>query len=122
MTLPTLSSTQTIPRLAQMVLRAAPELSASVLFGVFRTLCSGKKHTGLVSDTRPLSVTNTDNRILAATVARAIMPAVLALVDPSQKGFLTARNGSEHTTDINTFFYEGVEKKIDLFAGHSKGF
>ena len=41
------------------------------------------------------------------------MPVVLALVDPSQKGFLEGRSGSEHTTDINTFFYEGVEKKID---------
>jgi hypothetical protein len=41
------------------------------------------------------------------------MPVVLDLVDPSQKGFLSGRSGSDHTTDINTFFYEGVEKKID---------
>ncbi len=71
------------------------------------------KHTGLVADTRPLSVTNTDNRILASAVARSVMPAVLGLVDPSQKGFLAGRCGGDHTLDINTFFYEGVEKGID---------
>ena len=81
--------------------RAAPELAAPVLFGVYQALCSGqppppdfnvgllfllpKKQTGLISDTRPLSVTNSDNRILAAAVARAIMPTVLALFDPSEE-------------------------------------
>lgn len=109
--------------------RAAPELAGPVLFSAFQALCSGqppplgfnlgllfllpKKHTGLISDTRPLSVTNTDNRILAATVARKIMPAVLDLVDPAQKGFLNGRQGSDHVLDINTFFFEGVEKKLE---------
>ena len=109
--------------------RAAPELAAPILLRVFRALCSGqppppgfnlgllfllpKKHTGLVSDTRPLSVTNTDNRILASLTARAIMPAVLELVDPAQKGFLNGRSGSEHTVEINTYFYTGVEEKLD---------
>ena len=71
--------------------RAAPDLSAAVLFGVLDSLLNGlsppagfnhgflfllpKKESGLVSDTRPISVTNTDNRFLS-TVARAIMPCV----------------------------------------------
>jgi hypothetical protein len=107
--------------------RAAPDLAAPVLLAVFRALSNGqppprgfnlgllfllpKKHTGLISDTRPLSVTNTDNRILAAATARAIMPAVLDLVDPCQKGFLVGKNGSDHILDINTLFFEAVEKK-----------
>ncbi len=107
--------------------RAAPDLAAPVLYSVFRALSNGqppprdfnlgllfllpKKHTGLISDTRPLSVTNTDNRILAAATARAIMPAVIDLVDPCQKGFLAGKNGSDHILDINTLFFEAVEKK-----------
>ena len=107
--------------------RAAPDLSASVPFSLFRALSSGqpppsgfnkgllfllpKKNTGLVSDTRPISVTNTDNRILSATVARVIMPAVLDFTDPAQKGFLSGRQGSDHIEDVSSFFYEGVERK-----------
>ena len=67
-----------------------------------------KKDTGLVSDTRPISVTNTDNRLLANTVARAIMPAVAALLDPAQRGFLAGISGHSHVTDINKFFFQGV--------------
>src|SRR5207253_2111136 len=70
-----------------------------------------KKLTGLVSDTRPLSVTNTDNRLLAATVA--IMPAVVNFINPSQKGFLAGVNGSDHIVDINTFFYDAIRNKWD---------
>jgi hypothetical protein len=105
--------------------RAAPDLAAPVLLKVFRAISSGqpppsgfnngllfllpKKKTGLVSDTRPLSVTNTDNRLIAATVAHSIMPAMLDLVDPSQKGFLNGRQGADHVVDVNRFFYEGLE-------------
>ena len=67
-----------------------------------------KKVTGLLADIRPLSVTNTDNRILAAVVARGIMPAVDALVEPSQRGFLAGKNSTEHIVTINKLFYEAV--------------
>jgi hypothetical protein len=109
--------------------KAAPELAAPVLWSVLHALSKGqppppgfndgilfllpKKHTTLISDTRPLSVTNTDNRILAAAVANAAMPAILDIIDPAQKGFLNGRSGADHIVDINTFFYEGVEKGID---------
>ena len=67
----------------------------------------------MIADTRPLSVTNTDNRILAAAVARAITPAVLDFADPAQKGFLNGRNGNEHVVDVNTFFFDGVENNTE---------
>ena len=60
-------------------LEAAPDLAAPVLLRVFEAISNGhpppdgfnhgllyllpKKDTGLLSDTRPLSVTNTDNRV-----------------------------------------------------------
>ena len=108
--------------------RAASDLSGPVLFRVFEAIAKGhlppvgfnhgllfllpKKDTGLVSDTRPLSVTNTDNRILAAAVARGIMPAVSAYVDPSQKGFLAGKDSGEHIVEINKLFYKAVTKKL----------
>ena len=111
--------------------RAAPDLAAPILLAVFRSICAGqpppsnfnrgllfllpKKNTGLISDTRPISVTNSDSRILSATVARAIMPAVLELIDPAQKGFLNGRSGVDHVSDINNFFYEGVENNLVRF-------
>ena len=112
--------------------RAAPALSAAVLFGVLDALlrgttpCSGfnhgflfllpKKESGLVSDTRPISVTNTDNRLLASTVARAIMPAVSTFLDPAQKGFLARVNGHSHTEDLNEFFYQGVATNTQRYV------
>jgi len=109
--------------------RAAPDLAAPLLLGVLQAIFRGhnppegfnhgllfllpKKLTGLISDTRPLSVTNTDNRLLAACVARGIMPAVSAYVSPCQKGFLSGKDGGDHIVEINTLFYEAVVKKYD---------
>lgn len=109
--------------------RAWPEASSRVLAAVLKVMCSGrdpppefnhgllfllpKKHTGLVSDTRPLSVTNTDNRILASAVARSCLPAIKDLVHPCQKGFLNGIDGTEHLVDINNFFYSNLAKRIN---------
>ena len=70
----------------------------------------------MVSDTRPISVTNTDNRLLASTVARAIMPAVSTLLDPAQRGFLARINGHSHTEDLNEFFYQGVATNTQRYV------
>ena len=111
---------------------ALPDLAAAVLHGVLSALIRGltppagfnhgflfllpKKETGLVSDTRPISVTNTDNRILASSVARAIMPAVSALLDPAQRGFLAGISGHSHIEDLNKFFYQGVVDNTQRFV------
>lgn len=121
--------------------RAVPEVAAVVLFNAFQALSRGqppppgfnhgllflipKKFTGLVSDTRPLSVTNTDNRLLASAVAHTIMPAVSAFVHPSQKGFLWGMNGMDHTVDINHFFFQGVaenKQRLLFFLDTAKAF
>lgn len=121
--------------------RAAPDLAAPILLSVLTALCRGhpppagfnhgllflipKKHTGLASDTRPISVTNTDNRLLATTMAHAIMPGVSNLVDPSQKGFLWGKNGLDHTVDINDFFFKGVaerKQRLIFFLDTAKAF
>ena len=109
--------------------RSVAELAAPVLLSALKAILKGhtppvgfnfgllfllpKKLTGLISDTRPLSVTNTDNRLLASVVAHAIMPAVADLINPCQKGFVTGRCGSDHVVDINSFFYDAIRKKAE---------
>ena len=61
-------------------------------------------------------MTNTDNRLLARTVARAIMPAVSALLDPAQKGFLAGISGHSHIENVNNFFYQGVANNSQRFV------
>ena len=111
--------------------RAVPEFSAKILYDVFKAISMGqpppagfnkgllfllpKKFTGLISDTRPISVTNTDNRIIAAAIAHKIMPAVIDFIDPAQKGFLAGKQGSDHICDVNAFFYEGVENDDERY-------
>ena len=121
--------------------RANTEFAGPLLTAVLKSVCTGitppsgfnhgvlflipKKPTGLVSDTRPISVTNTDNRLLASTVANLVMPAVTALVEPSQKGFLWGKNGMDHVCDINKFFFEGVKldkQHLCFFLDTAKAF
>ena len=105
--------------------RAIKDHAAPVLHLVLTAICEGvlppegfnhgllflipKKGTLLPSDTRPISVTNTDNRILAKAVIAAITPALLYILHPSQKGFLKGRQFEEHIRDLNERFYEIVE-------------
>jgi ribonuclease HI len=64
-----------------------------------------KKDTMLVGDTRPISVTNSDNRILAKAFTEAITPALQLLLDPDQKGFVPGRVGTDHVHKLTQEFY-----------------
>src|SRR4051812_29018745 len=44
------------------------------------------------------------------------MPAVSALLDPAQKGFLSATNGQCHTEDLNEFFYRAVGENVQKYV------
>ena len=59
---------------------------------------------------RPISVTNADNRLVAKAFARAIGPALNAILHPAQKGFIPGRLGTEHIHDLNKRFYGALEK------------
>ena len=110
--------------------RAIPDISSRVLFKALTSLLNGdqppkdfnlgllfllpKKNTHLVSDTRPLSVTNTDNR--TRVISGAIMGAVKSLVNPAQKGFLSGVQGTDHIEALNTLFYAAVVNRKDKFV------
>ena len=69
-----------------------------------------KKGTLLPSDTRPISVTNADNRIIAKAVVGAITPALCHVLHGSQKGFIEGRIFEEHIRELNEQFYTVVEE------------
>ena len=71
-----------------------------------------KKGTYTPDDTRPLSVTNSDNRILAKILAYVMVPACQTILHPAQKGFIPGRDGSEHIIQLNEAFYGPIESGV----------
>jgi ribonuclease HI len=77
-----------------------------------------KKGTHLPADTRPISVTNSDNRLIAKAVVVAITPYLQDVLDHSQQGFIPGRSGGRHIRAINELFYSAVQdpdKKLCSF-------
>jgi len=70
-----------------------------------------KKPTGLVADTRGISVTNADNRLLACAVAKAITPALQLVLQDDQKGFVAGRQGTDHVRELTDGFYTKLSAK-----------
>ena len=70
-----------------------------------------KGDSGLVNDTRPLSVTNTNNRIIASAIARAIQPALGKMLGKSQIGFLRGRTSDAHIEDVTELYYNQLKHK-----------
>ena len=70
-----------------------------------------KKAGFLVADTRGISVTNCDNRIIATGVAEAITPALQAIIHADQKGFVKGRVGTNHVHSLTSSFYASLNKR-----------
>ena len=84
-----------------------------------------KDDTTLISRTRPITMNNFDNRIVAATVSRTIMPSVDFLAEPCQKGFIHGRKGEENIKAITDSFYNSLleqKQKFFLFIDTAKAF
>ena len=68
-----------------------------------------KKQTQLIEDTRPISVTNADNRIIAKCFISAVLPLVQARLHAAQKGSIAGRQGTEHIQELTDVFYSALE-------------
>lgn len=73
-----------------------------------------KDLTYLVSRTRPISVPNTDNRILAKALLLIITPACQSLLDTTQT-CLRGRNIADNIRKFNTLFYEAKKRKVGYY-------
>jgi exonuclease III len=70
-----------------------------------------KKEGGLIADTRGISVSNADNRLMATGLVRAITPALQAIIHKDQKGFVPGRVGTEHAHALTNSFYSALSRK-----------
>ena len=68
-----------------------------------------RKGTGWVSDTRPLSVSNTANRLIASVIKEAIQDSLYSFIDRDQCGFWPGRNIEENLDHFNELFYKALD-------------
>ena len=103
------------------------EVAAEVFYYVIKALMSGrkppakfnhsifhllpKKGTGYIADTRPLSVSNTYNRIIAAVIKEAIQPSILSYISKDQTGFTPGSSIEENIELFNELFYAALDNK-----------
>lgn len=69
-----------------------------------------KKGLGTIEDTRPIVVSNTENRIIATVFNRMIIDALSDIIDPDQKGFIPGRLMKDHLLHFNESFYKALEE------------
>lgn len=84
-----------------------------------------KDDTTLISRTRPITMNNFDNRIIAAVVSRTLMPAVDFISERCQKGFINGRRGETNIKDITNQFYSSLlaqQQHFFLFIDTAKAF
>jgi ribonuclease HI len=74
-----------------------------------------KNHSLLIQDTRPITVSNTINRIIAKIITNAITPALQHILAPNQKGFIPGRQGADHITSITQHYYSSLDRKQQLY-------
>ena len=105
--------------------RALVGITAPVFYGVIKLLMQGrlppegfnnaifhllpKKETNLVSDTRPLSVSNTVNKIIASSIKEAIQESLYSFINKDQCGFWPGRDMEENLNYFNELFYKALD-------------
>jgi ribonuclease HI len=84
-----------------------------------------KSKTLLPEDTRPITVGNSDNRVLARIMVSCITPAIQEFIRPEQKLFVPGRVMTDLVVDINELYYSHLSKKhqyLLLFLDTKKAF
>ena len=73
------------------------ELGMSQRLGVVSLLHKGKElRRDLIKNWRPITITNTDYKILSKVLARRIQTVLDFIISPNQSGFMKGRNISDH--------------------------
>jgi ribonuclease HI len=104
---------------------------SSILHRILRFLCAGGKGPAtfnaarlfliaktdslLVQDTRPISVTDASNRIIASCLAAVLTPVLQTFLEKAQKGFCPGRVGTEHVHGLTEEFYGALTKKQQMY-------
>jgi ribonuclease HI len=75
-----------------------------------------KNNSFLVINTRPISVTNAENRLIAKMVNDLMMPAAAAFLHPAQKGFVPGRQGVDNVVDFTQAYYSSLSAKQQRYV------
>jgi ribonuclease HI len=121
--------------------RLLHDYAAPIFHGVIVSLASGvdpppefnsgrlvlipKSDSPTIDRTRPITMNNTDNRIIAKLITTIITPAIDHIVSASQKGFIPGRRGSDHIRTLNHRFYTAKMQRTQhyiLFLDTAKAF
>ena len=74
-----------------------------------------KDESLLIDNTRPISVTNADNRIIAKFLATMLGPVLARVLHAMQKGFIPGRVGLDHIREINQRYYSALDRKHQYY-------
>jgi ribonuclease HI len=94
-------------------------------FNLSTLLLLPKNDSCLITDTRPLCINNTDNRIIAFALVILITPTVDEILDSAQQGFVKGRLMTKHLRDLNKEFYakwSTDEEYFVLMTDNAKAF
>jgi hypothetical protein len=80
-----------------------------------------KKETLEITDTRPISVNNTGNRIVARVLFLAVVDASQKLIGDYQRMFLPGRRMTDHLLDINKNYYHNERGLLYPVHGQRQG-
>ena len=113
------------------VYRALPSICGAFLLEILIDLANGvppppdfnlgnlflipKDESGFVLNHRPITVGNSDNRLIASVMAMVLTPFCQHSLHPSQKGFIPGRTGSDHIIAITDHFYGAIDSKQPLY-------
>ena len=84
-------------------------------FNKARLFLIAKTSSLLVQDTRPISVTDAANRIVASCLAEAVTPALQEFLEGTQKGFCPGRVGTDHVHSLTQEFYSSLSRKRQMY-------
>ena len=74
-----------------------------------------KDGTHLPEGTRPITVNNSDNRLVASVLAACVAPALENILNDRQKMFLRDRQMTDHVEDINELYYSTLSKEEQYY-------
>lgn len=113
------------PILHKVIVRIAAGEAPPKEFNMGEVCFFPKDNSSTVARTRPITLNNVSNRIIASVVAKTIMPAVDAIVDRRQKGFVHGRRGEDNIHELTNLFYSKLNKQKQhylLFIDTAKAF
>ena len=113
------------PRLFHFILHLSLGKKANRSFNFSNLHFFPKDSTNLPSCLRPISVGNTDNRLIANILRACIAPSILGILDPGQHAFVPGVSIDDNIRALNAFFNRPPTEGLDggsLFHDFKKAY